>query len=156
MSGILTVCIPIFLTGDKLTDMKVRRYYYRPLLPYHITNLDMAHLACSTPFPCLCDNPDRASGSPSSRRPHNHLQDQVMSMFHFSSIEKPRYSNFSFTLAQVTPVYKKGDPLLKKNYRPVSVLPSLSKFLKEKLRINWVCFSGISSSFLVLSVHVGI
>ncbi len=30
-------------------------------------------------------------------------------------------------LAQVTPVYKTGDPLLKQNYGPVSVLPLLSK-----------------------------
>ena len=30
-------------------------------------------------------------------------------------------------LAQVTPVCKKGDPLLKQNYRPVSVLPLISK-----------------------------
>ncbi len=35
-------------------------------------------------------------------------------------------------LAQVSPVYKKGDPLLKQNYRPVSVLPLLSKLFEGK------------------------
>ncbi len=33
-------------------------------------------------------------------------------------------------LAQMMPMYKKDDPLLKQNYRPVSVLPSL---LSKKL-----------------------
>ena len=35
-------------------------------------------------------------------------------------------------LADVRPVFKKADPLLKKNYRPVSVLSTMSK-LFEKL-----------------------
>ena len=30
-------------------------------------------------------------------------------------------------LADITPVYKKKDPALVENYRPVSVLPSVSK-----------------------------
>jgi hypothetical protein len=29
--------------------------------------------------------------------------------------------------AQVTPIFKKSDPLMKTNYRPVSVLPIFSK-----------------------------
>ncbi len=37
-------------------------------------------------------------------------------------------------LAQVRPVYKKGDPLLKQNYRPVSVLPSLSKRFEGEIK----------------------
>ncbi len=32
--------------------------------------------------------------------------------------------------AEVTPVYKKDDPMKKANYRPISVLPTLSKYLK--------------------------
>lgn len=38
-------------------------------------------------------------------------------------------------LARIVPLYKAGDPMLRKNYRPVSVLPLLSKIL-EKLMYN--------------------
>ena len=34
-------------------------------------------------------------------------------------------------LADVTPVFKKGDPTSVKNYRPVSVLPNVSKFFER-------------------------
>ena len=34
-------------------------------------------------------------------------------------------------LAQVTPVFKKDDPFIKKNYRPVSILPSISKIFER-------------------------
>ena len=34
-------------------------------------------------------------------------------------------------LANVTPVFKKGDPTSVKNYRPVSVLPNVSKVLER-------------------------
>lgn len=33
--------------------------------------------------------------------------------------------------AQVTPIYKKSDPFLKNNYRPVSILPIPSKFFEK-------------------------
>ena len=36
-------------------------------------------------------------------------------------------------MAQVTPLYKKNDPLDVKNYRPVSILPLLSKVLERIL-----------------------
>ena len=36
--------------------------------------------------------------------------------------------------AGVTPVFKKANPLLAKNYRPVSVLPTLSKTFKRIMR----------------------
>ena len=36
-------------------------------------------------------------------------------------------------LAHITPVYKKDDTTCKKNYRPVSVLPTVSKILFERL-----------------------
>jgi exonuclease III len=36
----------------------------------------------------------------------------------------------SLKLAQITPVYKKGDILSKANYRPVSILPTLSKLFE--------------------------
>ena len=38
--------------------------------------------------------------------------------------------------AQVTPLYKKNDPLEKTNYRPVSVLPILSKLYETVLEIQ--------------------
>ena len=34
-------------------------------------------------------------------------------------------------LADVTPVFKKVDPTSVKNYRPVSVLPNVTKFFKR-------------------------
>ena len=36
-------------------------------------------------------------------------------------------------LAVVTPLYKKSDPEDKTNYRPISVLPSLSKVYEKKI-----------------------
>ena len=36
--------------------------------------------------------------------------------------------------AGVTPIFKKANPLLAKNYRPVSVLPTLSKTFKRIMR----------------------
>ena len=38
-------------------------------------------------------------------------------------------------LADVIPVFKKGDPMDKKNYRPISILPALSKVF-ERLMYN--------------------
>ena len=35
--------------------------------------------------------------------------------------------------AQVTPIYKKDDPFTEKNYRPVSILPTLSKIYERLL-----------------------
>ena len=36
-------------------------------------------------------------------------------------------------MAQVTPIFKKDDPFLEKNYRPVSILPTLSKIYERLL-----------------------
>ena len=47
------------------------------------------------------------------------------------TVETEDYPN-NLKLANITPVFKKKDPLYKINYRPVSVLPSISK-LFEKL-----------------------
>jgi hypothetical protein len=41
--------------------------------------------------------------------------------------------------AQVTPIFKKSDPLMKTNYRPVSVLPIFSKiFFLTKRKISFI------------------
>ena len=37
----------------------------------------------------------------------------------------------SLKMAQVTPVFKKDDPFIMKNYRPVSILPSMSKIFEK-------------------------
>ena len=51
--------------------------------------------------------------------------------------------------AQVTPVFKKNDPLEKSNYRPVSILPAPSKFF-EKVLSNQLTihFDNIFDNFL--------
>ena len=51
--------------------------------------------------------------------------------------------------AQVTPLYKKCDPLIKKNYRPVSVLTNVSK-IYERVICNQLCqhFETIFHDFL--------
>ena len=51
--------------------------------------------------------------------------------------------------AQVTPLFKKNDPLDKKNYRPVSVLNNISKVF-EKVICEQLCyhFEGIFDNFL--------
>jgi hypothetical protein len=38
--------------------------------------------------------------------------------------------------AQVTPIFKKSDPLMKTNYRPVSVLPIFSKHFEKVYEIQ--------------------
>ena len=42
--------------------------------------------------------------------------------------------------AEVIPVYKKSDKLKKSNYRPMSILPILAKFLKKLLLITSLSF----------------
>ena len=37
-------------------------------------------------------------------------------------------------LAEITPVFKKKDPLNKENYKPVSVLPSISKIFEKLMQ----------------------
>ncbi|XP_053405312.1 probable splicing factor, arginine/serine-rich 1 [Mercenaria mercenaria] len=39
-------------------------------------------------------------------------------------------------MAQVTPIYKKDDPFQKKNYRPVSILPTLSKIFEQSISLQ--------------------
>ena len=51
------------------------------------------------------------------------------------SVETGVYPD-NLKLADITPVFKKKVPLNKINYRPVSVLPSVSKYLKNCCSIN--------------------
>ena len=55
-----------------------------------------------------------------------------VSKFYNESILK---SNFPVPLkkADITPVHKKGDTSIKENYRPVSILPSISKIFERKM-----------------------
>ena len=47
------------------------------------------------------------------------------------SIEETRIFPSSLKLGNITPIFKKDDPLDKSNYRPVSILPLLSKVYKR-------------------------
>ena len=45
-------------------------------------------------------------------------------------------------LAEIRPIYKKSDPLDKKNYRPVSILTSLSKLFEKLLESQLISFQN--------------
>ena len=63
------------------------------------------------------------------------------------SIDNCQFPNI-FKLADVTPIFKKGDKSLKENYRPISILPNLSKIF-ERLLSNQISkyFEPILSKF---------
>ena len=61
---------------------------------------------------------------------------EILQNFHFPSKLK---------LADITPVYKKKDPTLVENYRPVSVLPSVSKIFERTIQKQ---FSSYVDEFL--------
>ena len=55
----------------------------------------------------------------------------------------------SLKLAQVTPIYKKEDPFIEKNYRPVSILPTLSKLYERVISDQLTSyFENIFNPFL--------
>ena len=55
----------------------------------------------------------------------------------------------SLKLAQVTPIYKKDDPFIEKNYRPVSILPTLSKLYERVISDQLTShFENIFNPFL--------
>ena len=45
-------------------------------------------------------------------------------------------------IANVTPVFKKGDPLCTSNYRPISVLSTIAKIFEKCIYSRLVCFFG--------------
>ena len=63
--------------------------------------------------------------------------------------ERVRNDCNSLKEAQVTPIFKKKDPLEKSNYRPVSILPASSKIF-EKVMATQLSeyFENIFNSFL--------
>ena len=56
----------------------------------------------------------------------------VLSSILNSSITNGTFPN-NLKFAHITPTYKKGDRLLKCNYRPVSILPTFSKIYEKML-----------------------
>ena len=54
----------------------------------------------------------------------------------------------SFKIFEVIPVYKKDEPYYKSNYRPTSMLSSLSKICERYMHDEMnACFNDISSKF---------
>ena len=62
----------------------------------------------------------------------SHISAQFLHKTFNESVETGIYSD-NLKLADITPVFKKKDPLNKINYRPVSVLPSVSKIFEKLL-----------------------
>ena len=76
-----------------------------------------------------------------------------------TSIETSRFPD-SWKVARVNPIFKDGDKTEKSNYRPISVLPAISRFF-EKLVANhlYQCmndnghFSSLQSGFFWASIQ---
>ena len=51
-------------------------------------------------------------------------------------------------LAKVIPLYKKGDPTITDNYRPISLLPTLSKVLEKNVSNQLSHISLIRNFFI--------
>ena len=63
-------------------------------------------------------------------------------------IENGKFPN-NLKNADTTPTYKKGDRLLKSNYKPVSILPTLSKIYEKLLyQQTYEYFNCIFSKYL--------
>ena len=54
-------------------------------------------------------------------------------------IKQNKFPN-ELKIADITPIFKKEDPLDKTNCRPISILPTDQKFLKEYYSINYNIF----------------
>ena len=73
-------------------------------------------------------------------------------LLYFEVYETIEFSTFPFCmkLADVTPVYKKGNRSVKDNYRPVSILPNLQKFSKG------VCINKCHLILITFSQNVNV
>ena len=60
-------------------------------------------------------------------------------IWNYEILGKQSFSK-NLKLADITPVYKKKDPTLFENYRPVSVLPSVSKVFERIIQKKFSCF----------------
>ena len=77
-----------------------------------------------------------------------------------SAILNGKFSS-EMKMTDVIPIFKKDNPFEKANYRPSSLLPSLSKVYKKLnyqqlntfLKINYLLFYVVSVQGIVLSMH---
>ena len=58
-------------------------------------------------------------------------------------------------LAKVLPFYKKGEKALLKNYRPISILPSISKFFEKVILIKFINISHITTCSIQVNMVLG-
>ena len=72
-------------------------------------------------------------------------------------IKQNKFSN-KLKIGDITPIFKKEDPLDKINYRPISILPTVSKISKEYYSINYnvlqislFCFCFVCKAVLIMS-----
>ena len=79
-------------------------------------------------------NPKEATTSNSSPpkilKKSSKVSASVLHKLFNDSVEKSDFSQ-NLKLADITPVYKKNDPLDKTNYRPISILPVVSKIFER-------------------------
>ena len=95
------------------------------------------HITCDEIYKALsCVNSKKATGC--DQLPGKELKDSAMTIALpctqiFNLMGDSNIFPYDAKLAEVTPIFKKENPLLKKNYHPVSVLLSLSKVFEKLL-----------------------
>ena len=78
---------------------------------------------------------------------NNDLFAEIICKYFNGSLEKSKFPDF-FKLANVTPVFKKGARTSKNNYRPVTILPILSKLFERLISEQFSeFFESILSKF---------
>ena len=94
------------------------------------------HITCDEMYKALsCVNSKKATGC--DQLPGKVLKDSAMTnALPCTQMVDSNIFPYDAKLAEVTPIFKKENPLLKKNYRPVSVLPSLSNVFEKLLLVQ--------------------